>query len=195
MAAANWTRMVSSVSREKAHTQTRKKRGLTRKKGPESEFDVDKEEDKPENDDYDEEEYAEEGGEAAERGGEAVARKSDNGDRPLPFRDTELRSLTADAREIPRALGDTFLVKAEARASRNVQEKPAGISIAPVDERSERRSPSGTNSHRFDSSPSPTSFRLLSHVLDIINIGKTWERIRSALTYSGNSQSMATVTP
>ena len=48
MAAANWTRMVSSVSREKAHTQTRKKRGLTRKKGPESEFDVDKEEDKPE---------------------------------------------------------------------------------------------------------------------------------------------------
>ena len=132
---------------------------------------------------------------AAEGGGEAVARKSDKGDRPLPFWDTELRSLTADAREIPRALGDTFLVKAEARASRNVQEKPAGISMAPVDERSERRSPSGTNSHRFNSSPSPLIFEILSHVFDIINIGKTWERIRSALTYSGNSQSMATVTP
>ena len=162
MATANWTRMVSSVPKEKAHAQTRKKGELTRKKGPESEFDEDKKEDKPENDDYDEEEYAEEGGKAAERGGEAVARKSE-GDRPLPFWDAEPRSLTADAREIPRALGDTFLVKAEARASRNVQEKPAGNSIAPVDERSERRSPSGTNSHRFKSLPSSISFQTLLH--------------------------------
>ena len=57
MATANWTRMVSSVPKEKAHTQTRNKGGLTRKKGPESEFDDDKKKDKPENDDYDEEEY------------------------------------------------------------------------------------------------------------------------------------------
>ena len=57
MATANWTRMVSSVSREKAHAQTRKKKEELTKKGPESEFDEDKKEDKPENDDYDEEEY------------------------------------------------------------------------------------------------------------------------------------------
>ena len=50
--------MVSSVPKEKAHAQTRKKGGLTRKKGPESEFDEDKKEDEHENDDYDEEEYA-----------------------------------------------------------------------------------------------------------------------------------------
>ena len=164
MAMANWTRMVSSVSREKAHAQTRKKKEELTKKGPESEFDEDKEEDKPENDDYDEEEYAEEGGEAAERGGDAVARKSDNGDRPLPFWDTELRSLTADAREIPRALGDTFLVKAEARAGRNDTEEPRSISVAPVDERSERRRPSFNSRRPFNSLPSTIYFQFLSHV-------------------------------
>ena len=98
------------------------------------------------------------------------------------------------AREFPREVPVTFLGE-DARGDRNVVEKPTSIPIAPVDERSERRSPSGTNSHRFNSSPSPLIFEILSHVFDIINIGKTWERIRSALTPYGNSQSMAPVTP
>ena len=85
-------------------------------------------------------------------------------------------------REVPRALDDTLLGKAE-RAGRNVFEEPRNISMAPVDKRSERRFPSNFNSHPFDSRPSATSFRLLSHVLDIINIGKTWETIRSAYLF------------
>ena len=57
---SNWTRMVSFLrSKEKAHAQTRNKEELTRKKEPESKFDKIEEEDKPENDDYDEEEYRE----------------------------------------------------------------------------------------------------------------------------------------
>ena len=83
----------------------------------------------------------------------------------------------------------------DARGSRNVVEKPTCIPIAPADERSDRRSPSGTNSHRFNSSPSTLIFEILSHVFDIINIGKTWEQIGQLLTRYGNSQSMAPVTP
>ena len=52
--------MVSFLrSKEKAHAQTQNKEELTRKKEPESKFDKIEEEDKPENDDYDEEEYRE----------------------------------------------------------------------------------------------------------------------------------------
>ena len=53
---SNWTRMVLFLrSKEKVHAQTHNKRLTTGKKRPESEFDD--EESKPENDDYDEEEY------------------------------------------------------------------------------------------------------------------------------------------
>ena len=85
MATANWTRMVSSVPKEKAHAQTRKKKEELTEKGPESEFDEDKSEDKPENDDYDEEEYAEEGGEAAERGGRPSRERATTGIVPCHF--------------------------------------------------------------------------------------------------------------
>ena len=87
------------------------------------------------------------------------------------------------AREFPREVPVTFLGE-DARGSRNVVEKPTCIPIAPVDERSDRRSPSGTNSHRFNSSPSTLIFEILSHVFDIINIGKTWEQIGQHLLIS-----------
>ena len=75
------------------------------------------------------------------------------------------RKLEGDvaAREIPRAPGDTFLVKAEARVGRNDTEEPRSISVAPVDERSERRRPSFNSRRPFNSLPSPTSFQTLSH--------------------------------
>ena len=82
MATANWTRMVSSVPKEKAHTQTRKKGGLTRKKGPESEFD--------------------------EGGPTVTAQNLLRGASDDPTETTRKLEGDVAAREIPRALGDTF---------------------------------------------------------------------------------------
>ena len=66
-------------------------------------------------------------------------------------------------REIPRARSNTLLGEA-ARVGRNDMKEPTGINMAPLAERSEYRSPSGTNSHTFNSLPSTIYFQFLSHV-------------------------------